>query len=246
MDNKILSPGIIYLDLPRPPSERVAAFASIGVADVHEGMSTDGVLSPDIHAILPGAHIAGPALTVLCAAGDTLMMHRALALSQPGDVIVIVTDQPTLTAMWGNLVTTCAKARGVAGVIVDGPIRDVAAIHAMQFPVWARMVSPRTSTRKGPGCINIPVLCGGIVIHPGDLIVADDDGVVVVPADKIEATLTKAQARGQREANALPHLAKGITPFELWGMNQYQHEAGIPEVSGCCPDSSKPAGENHA
>jgi 4-hydroxy-4-methyl-2-oxoglutarate aldolase len=236
MDNEISSPGIIYLDFPRPDPVLAAAFAQMGVADIHEGMTEDRILAPEIHAILPGARMAGPALTVLCAAGDTLMMHRALALSRPGDVMVIVTDRPTTSAMWGNLVTTCAKARGLAGAVVDAPVRDVSAIREMQFPVWARSLSPRRSTRKGPGCINVPICCGEVVIYPGDLIVADDDGVVVVPAAQLEAVLQKARLRGHRETDAMPHLVQGVTPYELWGMEQFIRAAGTPEITGFSPD----------
>ncbi len=233
--NHIIPPGVIYLDFPRPDPAIVEAFRQLGVADIHEGMSEDTVLGPEIHAILPGAHIAGPALTVLCAAGDTLMMHRALALSRPGDVLVIVTDQPTSSAMWGNLVTTCARARGVAGAVIDGPVRDVNAIHTMQFPVWARSISPRRSTRKGPGCINVPICCSGIEIHPGDLVAADDDGVVVVPASQMLSVLEKARARGRRETDAMPSLAQGVSPYELWNMHQFMVSAGTPEIPGCYP-----------
>jgi 4-hydroxy-4-methyl-2-oxoglutarate aldolase len=236
--NQIKSPGVIYLDIPRPDPALVAAYRELGVADIHEGMDEDRVLPSEIHAILPGAHIAGPALTVLCAAGDTLMMHRALALSQPGDVLVIVTDQPTQSAMWGNLVTTCARARGVAGAVVDGPVRDVNAIHEMHFPVWARSISPRRSTRKGPGSINVPIYSGGIVIYPGDLIAADDDGVIVVPASQMADVLKKAHARGQREKNAMEGLLKGITPYEQWNMQQFLAAAGTPEISGFAPKTS--------
>jgi 4-hydroxy-4-methyl-2-oxoglutarate aldolase len=237
--NQIIPPGIIYLDFPRPDPTLVAAFAGIGVADIHEGMSEDCVLAPEIHAILPGARMAGPALTVMCAAGDTLMMHRALALSKPGDVLVIVTDRPTLSAMWGNLVTTCAIGRKLAGAVIDGPVRDVSAIHEYKFPVWARTVSPRGSTRKGPGCINVPVYCGGVLVRPGDLVAADDDGVVVVPAGQIALVLEKARARGQRENDLMPGLKQGISPFELLGMQQFLKTAGTPEIPGSAPDPLK-------
>ena len=149
--------------------------------------------------------------------------------------MVIVTDQPTSSGMWGNLVTTCARARGLAGVVVDGPVRDVGAIREMQFPVWARSISPLRSTRKGPGCINVTICCGGVVIHPGDLIVADDDGVVVVPAAQLEDVLQKARLRGQRETDAMPHLTQGVTPYEYWGMEKFLREAGTPEISGFPP-----------
>jgi 4-hydroxy-4-methyl-2-oxoglutarate aldolase len=230
MQNQIELPGVIYHEILRPDPAAAAAFAVMGAADVHEGMSEDRVMDPEIRPIFSGARIAGPALTVLCAAGDTLMMHRALALSRPGDVIVIATDQPTLSAMWGNLVTTSARARGLAGAIVDGPVRDTASIQTMQFPVWSRCISPRRSTRKGPGCINVPIWCGGVLVQPGDLIVADDDGVVVVPSGQIDDVLVKARMRGQREAEILPKLEKGITPYEALGMEKAVQAAGIPEI----------------
>ncbi len=227
--------GVIYLDMPRPPRSLVDAFAEIGVADIHEGLGVDTLMDALIRPLWASARVVGPALTVLNSPGDTLMLHRALALSAPGDVLVLTCSVPNPSAVWGNLVTTSARARRVAGAIVDGNARDVADIRAAQFPVWARSVSPRGSTRRAPGSINVPVLCGGVRVNPGDLIVADDDGIVVVPTDRIEEALANARARVAREKEMLPKLATGRTPYDVWGLDQAVKRAGVQEIAGRYP-----------
>lgn len=227
--------GVIYLDIPRPPRPLVDAFANIGVADVYESVSAEMLMDSAILPLWFGARIVGPAVTVMNSPGDTLMLHRALALSQPGDVLLLTSYAPNPSAVWGKLVTTCAQARGVAGAIIDGYARDTADIRTMHFPVWTRSVSPRGSRRKGPGCINVPVVCGGVRVNPGDLIVADDDGIVVVPADRIEVVLERAKARVAREEEMLSQLATGRTPYDVWGLEQAVKDTGIPEIPGCYP-----------
>jgi 4-hydroxy-4-methyl-2-oxoglutarate aldolase len=235
-DQAVISqPGVIYLDIPRPSQTLIDSFAEVGVADVHESLGVNTLMDAAVRSFWPGARMVGPALTVLNVSGDTLMLHRALALSQAGDVLVVVADSPSTSAMWGALATTAARARGAAGAVVDGNVRDVADIRRGQFPVWARSASPRGSTRKGPGSINVPVLCGGVRVSPGDLIVADDDGVVVVPAEQIEQTLARAKARVAREADILPQLVAGRTPYELWRLEQALKASGVLELPGCYP-----------
>jgi 4-hydroxy-4-methyl-2-oxoglutarate aldolase len=227
--------GVIYLDFPRLSQTLIDSFAEVAVAVVHESLGVDMLMDGAIRPVWPGAHMVGPALTVLNVSGDTLMLHRAIALSQPDDVLVVVADSPSVNAMWGNLVTTAASARGVAGAIVDGNVRDMADIRRSHFPVWARSASPRGSTRNGPGSINVPVMCGGVRVNPGDLIVADDDGIVVVPIEQSEPTLARAQARVAREADLLPQLMTGHTPYEVWGLEQALRASGVSELPGCYP-----------
>lgn len=227
--------GVIYLDIPRPPRPLVDAFAGIGVADVYEDVGAERRIDSAILPLWFGARVVGPALTVLNAPGDTLMLHRALALSQPGDVLVLTSYAPNPSAVWGKLVTTCAQAHGVAGAIIDGCARDTADIRAAHFPAWTRSVSPRGSTRQGPGCINVPVVCGGVRVSPGDLILADDDGIMVVPIDRIEHVLEKAKARVAREEEMLSQLATGRTPYGVWNLEQAVKKAGIREMPGCYP-----------
>jgi 4-hydroxy-4-methyl-2-oxoglutarate aldolase len=227
--------GVIYLDIPRPPRPLVEAFAEIGVADVYEDVGAEMQIDSAIVPLWLGARVVGPALTVLNAPGDTLMLHRALALSQPGDVMVLTSYALNPSAVWGKLVTTCARARGVAGAIIDGCARDTADIRAAHFPVWTRFISPRGSTRQGPGCINVPVMCGGVRVNPGDLILADDDGIVVVPADRIALVLEKAKARVAREEGMLSQLATGRTPYDVWNLEQAVKEAGMREIPGSYP-----------
>lgn len=227
--------GVIYLDIPRPSRSLVDAFANIGVADVYENLGAEMLMDSAILPLWFGARIVGPAVTVMNSPGDTLMLHRALALSQPGDVLVLTSYAPNPSAVWGKLVTTCARVRGVAGAIADGCVRDTADIRAMQFPIWARSVSPRGSTRQGPGCINVPVVCGGLRVNPGDLILADDDGIMVVPVEQIESVLEKAKTRIAREEEMLSQLVAGHTPYDIWKLEQAVKKSGIPEIPGCYP-----------
>jgi 4-hydroxy-4-methyl-2-oxoglutarate aldolase len=229
----------IYLDLPRPAKSVIDSIREIGSADMHEGLGMDTLMDPSIRPVWPGAKAIGPALTVLNAAGDTLMLHRAVELCQPGDILVIVSEAPTRTAMWGSMVTTVSIARQVAGAVVDGNVRDTRDIREKQFPVWSRGISPCGSTRKGPGGINVPVQCGGVWINPGDLILADDDGVVVIPIEEVERASANALARMARELDASPRLKKGVSPYELWNMAQIVKSADIPEIKQACPEELK-------
>jgi 4-hydroxy-4-methyl-2-oxoglutarate aldolase len=222
----------IYHDIARPSREVLKPFADVGVSDVLEGLEMDTLLDPAIRPVWDGAQIIGPALTVLNTSGDTLMMHYAVELSQPGDVLVLVSDQPNPSAVWGKMVTVVARARNLAGVIVDGNVRDSAFIREVKFPVWARAYSPRGSTRKGPGSINVPVSCGGVIINPGDLIMADDDGIIVIPQSKMDAALSAAQARLQREKNIMQKLEQGISPYTILGLDAAMKQAGLEEYSG--------------
>jgi 4-hydroxy-4-methyl-2-oxoglutarate aldolase len=225
--------GMVFCDLPRPPLELTSAFQTAGVADVHEALPVDTLMDNAIRALWPGCHAAGPALTVLNRQGDTLMLHRAISLARAGDVLVVTADGPTPSAMWGNLMTTAAVGRGVAGAVIDGPARDVAEVRSAGFALWSRSISPRGSKRLGPGAVNVPVMCGGVRVCPGDLIVADDDGIVVVPRALLQVALAGAQARMAKEAAALPKIAAGSTPYELWGMAEALRASGVTELPGC-------------
>jgi len=216
-----------FADLPRPDRESLRPFFEVGVSDVMEGLGLETLLSSEIRPVWHGAQIIGPALTVLNTRGDTLMMHYALELSKAGDVLVITCEEENPSATWGKMVTVAAMGRGIAGAIIDGSVRDSAHIREVKFPVWTRSYSPRGSQRKGPGSINVPVTCGGVLIHPGDLIMADDDGIIVFSQQKMEAALAAAKARVQREENIMSKLEQGITPYTLLGMEEAVKKAGL-------------------
>ncbi len=222
----------VYADILRPDPDALKPFALVGVSDVLEGLGLDTLLDPAIRPVWTGAQIIGPAVTALNVSGDTLMMHYALELSKPGDVLVVTCEDDNPSATWGKMVTVAAMGRGLAGAIVDGAVRDSSHIREVFFPVWTRSYSPRGSKRKGPGSINVPVMCGGVQVNPGDLIMADDDGIIVVPQEKMAAALAAAQARVQREENIMHQLEQGISPFALLGMEDAIKQAGLTARPG--------------
>ena len=225
-------PYQVFADIQRPDADALKAFAQVGVSDVLEGLDMDTLLDPAIRPVWNGAQIIGPAVTALNVSGDTLMMHYALELSKPGDVLVVTCEDENPSATWGKMVTVAAMGRGLAGAIVDGAVRDSAHIREVKFPVWTRSYSPRGSKRKGPGSINVPVMCGGVLVNPGDLIMADDDGIIVFPQEKLEAALAAAQARVQREEKIMHQLEQGISPFALLGMENAIIQAGLTARPG--------------
>lgn len=223
----------IYRDIARPSVEELRSFDDLGVADVLDGLPPGSLMDLVLRPIWPGARIIGPALTAVNVPGDTLMLHYAVELCRPGDVLVLVSEGQNPSALWGKMVSVVAQARGAAGVIVDGFVRDTAYIRESAFPVWARAVSPCGSTRKGPGSVNVPVRCGGVWVNPGDWIMADDDGIVVIAPQHRAAALEMGQGRVQREAKIMPRLQQGISPFEILGLDQAVKAAGLEETPGC-------------
>ncbi len=232
-DGQIVSHHKIYRDILRPSREDLLPFQEVGVADVLEGLDAGhALMDPAIRPVWTGAKIIGPALTVLTVPGDTLMLHYAVEVCQAGDVIVLASEEPNPSAVWGKMVSVVARARGVAGVIVDGFVRDIAYIRDAQLPVWTRAVSPRGSTRKGPGSLNVPICCGGVRVEPGDLIMADDDGVIVIPQAKRLAALEVGLRRVAREQKMMPQLLEGTSPFTILGLDQAVKGAGLEENPG--------------
>jgi 4-hydroxy-4-methyl-2-oxoglutarate aldolase len=190
--------GHIYHRIARPEPELLAAFAEIPTATLSDAMGRHGALSSVIRPIYQDIRMVGSALTVLCFPGDNLMTHKALRMVQPSDVLVI-DDGDYDTGCFGHRSALVARARGGTGVVVSGSVRDVAMLRRERFPVFARGVSPRAPQKSTPGSINVPVHVGGIVISPGDIVVGDDDGVVVVPRAMAKAVLEKARFRDRAE-----------------------------------------------
>ena len=224
---------IIYSKIQRPSGAIVAALQSCGVATVVEAMGP--VIGPQQTMVdtmvrrTTKACIAGPAVTAACTLADNLMMHAALQLAKAGDVIVVEAGR-SLGAQWGELVAQAALSKGITAAVIDGPARDIDAIEALGFPVWSTIVSPLGAAKHGLGYVNCPVSCGGVSVVPGDVVVADGDGVVVVPWKSLEEILEAAQARKIREEDTKKKASEGILPGDLSGFYDYLNTSGIRTI----------------
>jgi regulator of RNase E activity RraA len=192
--------GSRILSMPeRAPQATVDAFRRLPTGNIADSMGRFGAML-GISLMVPGVTLGGPALTVLLRPGDNLVLHKAVELATPGDVIVVTCYGGHSTAVWGEMLSRTAQARGIAGLVVDGAVRDLEALRDLRFPVFARALSAASCDKDGPGEINVPIACGGVVVSPGDLIVGDADGVVVVPIDHAEAVLVSAESKYHAEA----------------------------------------------
>jgi 4-hydroxy-4-methyl-2-oxoglutarate aldolase len=202
----------------------------LGVATVHEALGRSGLMKPYLRPIWPGAQIAGPAVTVLAQPGDNWMLHVAVEQCQPGDVVVVGCTTDNTDGMFGELLATSFAARGVKGLIIDAGCRDVKALHGMKFPVWSRAISAKGTVKATPGSVNVPIVCAGAAVRPGDLIVADDDGVVVVPKDVAAETARKAQTRAQGEEEKRRRFAAGELGLDMYEMREALEKAGLTYI----------------
>lgn len=191
--------AIAETDWPRPAAELIEAFGAYPAANVGDALGRLGLMEPAIAARTPAAHCAGPALTVLTREGDNLAIHRALDDARPGDVLVVNALGESSRAVFGDLLAEVCLAHGLAGVVIDGAVRDVDAIAAIGLPVWAKGVTPAGPSKHGPGQIGVTIACGRVVVAPGDLIVADGDGVAVVPGASADAVLTELERIARTE-----------------------------------------------
>lgn len=230
----------VYTRIPTCDPALVEAARQFSVADLHESMDSiagrqalfDGSLRP----LNTGLRIAGQAVTAYTMPGDGLLGHKAISLLSPGNVLVCANGGGGPQAMFAELVSLAAAQRGAAGAIVDGCVRDVEALRASNFPVWSRGVYPGRTGKAGPGAVNVPIVCAGVRVEPGDVIVADDDGVICIPPAELPAILERARARGEREAKIRAAIADGKTLFDLIGLQPAVDAAGIEEIDGTWRD----------
>ncbi|MET9387407.1 4-carboxy-4-hydroxy-2-oxoadipate aldolase/oxaloacetate decarboxylase [Streptomyces sp. NPDC002928] len=211
-----LRPQIIT-DIDRADGAVTKALGEYGVATVHEANARTGAMH-GIHPVTPGLTASGTAVTCLNFAGDNTMVHAALAECRPGDLLVVGVTAPSEHGMFGDMLATSARALGLAGVVLAAAVRDARSLREMEFPVWARAVAASGTIKASPGWVNIPISCGGVVVNPGDVVVADDDGVVVVERADAAEVLERAKARAENEEAVRPRFAAGELSVELGGL----------------------------
>jgi 4-hydroxy-4-methyl-2-oxoglutarate aldolase len=195
-----------------------AELAALGVATVHEAAGRTGVVDLPLIRVVPGSRVAGPARTALCMPGDNTMVHALVAHARPGDVLVLTTAEPAPVAFVGDLLATQAQAQGVAGILVDGAVRDLDELAELGLPIWTRFVRAQGATKGDVGKLDVPVVVGGAEIRPGDLVVMDCDGAVVVPADRVDEMLPAARERAERETAVRQRDRDGDLSYDLQGL----------------------------
>jgi 4-hydroxy-4-methyl-2-oxoglutarate aldolase len=223
--------GIAVRTIVRAAPASVAALAKFGVATVHEAMGRTGLMLPILRPIYPGAKVCGTAVTIFAHPGDNWMLHVAAEMLQSGDVAVLGTSAENSDGMFGDLLATSFRARGALGLVSDAGCRDTAELRDMKFPVWSRAVHAKGTVKATVGSVNTPIICAGALVNPGDVVVADDDGVVVVPRSQAAQVAEACAAREAKEAGTRKRLAAGELGLDVYDMREALAKAGLKYVA---------------
>jgi len=219
--------GVVYRNAPRAPKEMVDALRGFGVATVHEAMGRIGLMKPYMRPVFRGSGVCGNVLTVLLQPGDNWMMHVAAEQITEGDIVVAAVTADCPAGYFGDLLATSFVARGAKALIIDAGVRDTAQYEGMGFPVWSKYVCAQGTVKSTPGSVNVPVVCAGVLVNPGDVVIADDDGVVVVPNAMLEQAAAAAKKREDSETGKRAQFAAGVLGLDLYGMREPLQKAGL-------------------
>jgi len=220
----------IVRKIARPDAGMVKVLGTAGVATVHEAQGRTGLMRPYMRPIYPTARLAGPAVTISIAPGDNLMIHASIEVCKPGDVLVVAPTSECTDGYFGELLGVSCQAHGIAGLIIDAGVRDTAELTELKFPVWSKAVSSQGTVKNVPGDVNVPVVCAGAMVNPGDVIIADADGVVVVPREAAADVAKASDARIAKEEKTRERLRKGELGLDFYGLRAKLAELGVEFV----------------